>query len=92
MKTFADFKRRLKVGLVLQCEHHERPEISGRREIVKVQSNAISYLFDHPENGERTGWAYFEKASRWRIAENSVTAIDEETGKAVFTYHFPPDA
>jgi len=88
MKTLADVKRKMKVGLVFRCEHHPRPEISGPREVVKVQQNAIAYLFEKPGMTERQkGWIYWGKASQVKVHGESITFLDEQ-GNQHFTYHF----
>jgi hypothetical protein len=99
--SLAAFKRQVRVGTVLQCEHHERPQISGPRPVVKVQANAISYTFARPgcdkahehsqyctQAGEIIGWCHWPKASESRINEDgSLTFLRD--GKPIFTYRLP---
>lgn len=84
MKTFSEFKKQMRVGLVFRCEHHERPAISGPREVVKVQTNAIAFKWG-PEG--KTGWFYYPKSVKEvSVKENSITLLTPD-GKPVFTYH-----
>lgn len=45
MKTFADVKRRLKPGVVLECvENTYQPHLNGqRRRVERVQANAVAF-------------------------------------------------
>jgi hypothetical protein len=51
MKTFADIKRRLAVGAVLECvENTYRPQVNGQRRRVEVkQTNAIAFQVAQPD-------------------------------------------
>lgn len=91
MNTLADVKRRMKVGLVFQCEHFTRPKASGRREVVKVQTNAIEYMFTHPDTGELVpGWAYWPKAKNVEVIEERCAFLSDD-GQRLYTYHFDPE-
>ena len=92
LRSFADFKRRLAVGVVLHCEHHKRPAISGPRRIVKVQSNAIAYEWESPDPAgtvTKTGWCHWGPATERTVHNNSVTFIDDQSREPIFTYYLP---
>ena len=84
MKTWAEFKRQLRVGLVMHCEHHLRPEISGPREIIRVQTNAIEYRWG--PDMSKTGWMHFPKASEVMVSGTSATFPIPGQNRPCFTY------
>lgn len=45
MKTLADAKRAIVVGMRFQHTHHERPTVSGPRIVTKVRSTGFEYEF-----------------------------------------------
>jgi hypothetical protein len=92
MKTLAEVKRRVKVGMVLTCEHHLKPAISGPRPIVKVQANAIAYSFTTEKGEQKTGWCYWPKAAEVKVDGDRVTFLDQPNGSPAFTYVFPLEA
>jgi hypothetical protein len=64
----AAFHRALKSATHVQVTNERYPELSGVREVVKVQTNAVSLRLPvgHPRYDEVTGgsWTYFDTADR----------------------------
>jgi hypothetical protein len=71
MKSFADVKRRLQIGTVLECvENTYRPELNGTRRIVtKVQGNAIRWRNTDEAPDARPSWTPFPPASNTAIVD-----------------------
>ena len=68
VNSIADFKRALIVGATLQYENYKYPEMSGPREIVRVQSERFAALLPvgHPRYDEvkRSGGSYMSIPKR----------------------------
>lgn len=84
LRSYADFKSRLAVGMTLRSEHHKHPDRAGVRRITKVQTNAIQY-----DDGRGPGWLHFPKANEVVVNDYSVTFLDHADGSPLFTYHMP---
>lgn len=103
MKTLADFKKRLKVGVKLHAVNHQgfggRDEQGniiykdwdfGIREISIVQSNSFA-LKTNRDGKFIDSWCGYPKAKELIINnENSVTILEETNGKLepILTYTF----
>jgi hypothetical protein len=106
MKTFADMKRRLVPGLVLQAVNHIRPEANGPRTVVKVQGNG--YWFNMPGHVHDTqtgdvldtragklkrywyGWDGGAKVCRID-GPDTITFLTKANGQPIVTLTFPPE-
>lgn len=73
MKTLADIKRRISVGVRLQCvENTYRPTLNGTcRTVVKIQTVSFAWLQDGSEDKGRS-WTEYPKSK-------DVTIIDADT-------------
>lgn len=100
MKTLADFKRQLKVGVKLAAIYHKhfagRTEEGkpvwtdkdlGTREVSIVQSNSFALKTPQTDGTFRDSWCHFPKAKECKINNDSVV-IYEEDGLPVLTYRF----
>lgn len=85
MKTLADFKRRLKVGVLLETE--SRYGNLGVRPISVVQSNAFALKTINKEGKEQDSWCQFPKASDFEI-EDENTVLILQNGNPVLRYTF----
>lgn len=85
MKTLADFKRRLKVGVLLETE--SRYGHLGVRPISVVQSNAFALKTINKEGKESDSWCQFPKASDFEI-EDENTVLILQNGNPVLRYTF----
>ena len=100
MRSFADFKRRLVPGLILQATNHVRPEASGQRTVTKVQGNGYWFTIAGRVNqsGERAGkperfWYEWKSAKVCRIdGPNTVTFLTAPNGPPLVTLVFPDAA
>ncbi len=91
MKTLADFKRRLKVGVKLHTTYHQafagrnekgeyllKDEDKGIREVTLVQSNRFA-LKTKLKDVMRDSYCDFPKASNFRILnENSIMILEHD--------------
>lgn len=88
LRTLADLKRFVRVGMVIDCEHLTRPEVSGRRTITKVQTNAIVMSYTKPDGTPGETWGRWDSAKHVQFhGDNSVTFLDR-SGLPVFAYRF----
>lgn len=91
MKTFADVKRRLKVGTILECvANTKRPELNGsRRLLTKVQANALRWTWIGQE-AKGPLWTYFPPARMVEVidADTFRMALDETTPDKTVTLRF----
>jgi hypothetical protein len=71
--SFAELKRRLRVGVKLKLVRHDWARPGGKlnvgdvREIAQVQSNAIAFATPLSDSG--LSWLYWGKADQYRIDE-----------------------
>lgn len=85
MKTLADFKRRLKVGVLLETE--SRYGNLGVRPVSIVQSNAFALKTTKTDGKESDSWCQFPKASDFEI-EDENTVLKYQNGNPVLRYTF----
>lgn len=85
--SVASLKRIMQAGFRFRCEHHQRPQISGWREIIKPQSNGFWYLCEGFE--DKHCHSHYPSAAQIQFNDDgSVSFLDNDYGKPVFTYHF----
>lgn len=87
MKTLADVRRRMLVGIKVHVANHVRPEATGLRTVVKNQSKDIGWK----QADGQLAWLKWPKASEIEISDpDTVTFLVE--GKPFVTITFPPPA
>lgn len=80
MKTLADLRAAMAVGVVVQVTNHRYPELSGERTVIKVQTKRwfLTLPESHPRHGEVEGsWMDIPPANRCAFDGNSVTITRE---------------
>lgn len=90
LKTFADIKRRIKVGTRLHGYYHLASWDLRTRTVEIVQTNAIAFEGSAYSSG-RLSWVYWPKASEIRIDGPDTFTILED-GKPLLTYTFKEGA
>lgn len=76
MKTLADLRRAMVVGVVVQVVNHVHPNLSGERTVVRARTKSwcLSLPVDHPRYGTVDGaWFDFPSAAMCRFDGDSVT-------------------
>jgi hypothetical protein len=97
MKSLADFKRRVAVGVKVHTTYHGMRIVDGKvvngdidkgvREFSIVQSNQFALRTPHSKGGFINSWCHWPKASELKInSEDSVTIL--ENGAPLITYTF----
>lgn len=103
MKTLADFKRKIQVGVQLNTWYHKQPVnrdidgtiiydtvFLGTAPVVKVQST--KFAIERIRNGEKVeSWIDFPKASECVVYENSIEIFEYDSNdnkSLVLTYQF----
>lgn len=85
-KSFADFKRSIKVGMRFQATNHLYPSLSGERVISRVQGNALACWYTKPDGTRAETWCPYPKAAMVRVEGERVTFLDVD-GSPAFTYY-----
>ena len=85
--SFADFKRRVKVGMRFRVDNRVRPEASGERVIKTVQTNALCYWFTNAKGNMTPGWAYYPKSAKQILVEGERVSWLADDGSILWTYH-----
>ena len=85
MKSLAEAKRQLTEGTQFFCEHFERPHVSGKRTILKAQTNAIKYTFHDDKGNDTVGWTHWPKTDQLRI-EGATILFLNPNGTPKFQY------
>lgn len=70
--NLSQFKKSLKVGMMVHCYHHHYGDM-GIRPLVRVQSNAFALKTVRTTGEEVESWCQFPKASECDFNENSMT-------------------
>lgn len=75
MRTLAEAKREIVVGMRFRHIHHERPEVSGPRVVTKVRGTGFEYEFlDGRE--VQVNWSRFTQwlpTAQMRVEESRIT-------------------
>ena len=91
MKTCADLKRRLVVGVFIVMTYHrwEAKRLVGkRRKIVIRQTNAIALETD---NNSGLSWLYFPPARNVKITGEDTFSIVDDDGTVLTSYEIMGD-
>ena len=90
MKSYKDVKAHFKVGMEINAVNHLRPESSGRRKVMKVQTNG--YWFQRVGAPTPTNfWFTFPaKAAQCRIDDSDTATFLDTAGAPLVTITFSP--
>ncbi|MHB1524992.1 MAG: hypothetical protein ACYCZN_01710 [Candidatus Dormibacteria bacterium] len=75
MRTLAEARRQIVVGMRFQHTHHERPEVSGPRVVTKVRGTGFEYEF-LDDRHVQANWSRFTQwlpAARMRVEGSQIT-------------------
>lgn len=97
MKTLSDFKKRLKIGVLLETTHSHLGSF-GIRPVSIVQSNSFAltttkYGDNETEilDGPKNSWCQFPKAKDFEVIDQDTVAIywgEGKTREKILTYKF----
>ena len=85
MKTIADLKKKIQLGVKLECYNHWVKESLGIREIGHVQSNSFAFT---TLKGSLS-WCNFPKRSEVVFVDNNTfNIINPDNNELILTYKF----
>jgi len=89
VRTIADAKREIVVGIRFQNTHHERPEVSGPCVVTKVRGTGFEYEFlDGREvQANWSGFTQWLPATRMRVEGSQITWL-RSSGEPWWTDEF----
>lgn len=90
MKTYKDVKARFKAGQAINAVNHVRPESSGRRQVMKVQTNGYWFQRVGVPTPTNFWFAFPAKAAQCRIDDSDTATFLDPDGSPLVTICFAP--